>query len=164
MKTSREKIVEMHIEQLSADNRHQFLDFFRRNNSENTRRNFHPFAFSNGALEEVFRSLHKDLFFGVFGRDNKIIGFGMLRGWDEGYEVPSLGVLIDEEMRGSGIGARLVEFLVSVARDSGARRVRLSVYSDNKRAISIYNKCGFKTTKKKEVSGRIKWIMYCDVN
>lgn len=156
--------MEIQIEQLSKENRNHFIDFFKRSNLETTRRNFHPFEFSEEALDKVFSSIHKDLFFGIFGRKNEIFGFGMLRGWDEGYEVPSLGILIAEESRGTGIGGQLLEYLLTVASDRGSKCVRLSVYEDNKRAIHIYNKFGFKITEKLEVSNRVKWIMHCDIS
>lgn len=163
MKKAKQKSMGIQINQLSSGNRNQFIDFLIKNYSEGTRRNFHPFGFSRNELENVFRSIHKDLFYGVFKDNEQMIGFGMLRGWDEGYEIPSLGVLVDERMRGSGIGKHLVEYLVEIAKEHGANRIRLSVYEDNDRAISLYRKNNFKVSEKQDVSGRVKWIMYRDL-
>lgn len=159
MKKGKEVYTGIRIEKLSSDNHDLFMIFFKNNNTEASRRNFHPFEFSEEALEKEFSSINKDLFFGVFSVNNKMIGFGMLRGWDEGYEIPSLGVLVAEKMRGSGIGGQLVKFLVDAAKGNGSKNVRLSVYEDNEVAMSIYLGCGFKTIEKKNISGRIRCVM-----
>ncbi len=149
-----------HTEKLSHDNSQQFIDFFMRNNTEDTKKNFHPFEIAIESLKKTFSDIHRDFYVGVFDKNSEMIGFGMLRGWDEGYIVPSLGILVDEEMRGRGIGSRLVEYLVDVAKENGSKSVRLSVYGDNIQAINIYHRCGFEvTSKKKNVSGRIMWIL-----
>jgi ribosomal protein S18 acetylase RimI-like enzyme len=51
---------------------------------------------------------------------SRIVGYGMLRGWDEGYSVPSLGILVRAEACGQGIGKLLMEHL-HLAPASGGR-------------------------------------------
>ena len=72
-----------------------------------------------------------------------MIGYGMLRGWDEGYEIPSLGIAIDPAQQGRGYGQRLMEFLHATARQHGAKRVRLRVHPDNHRAVELYRSLGY---------------------
>ena len=75
---------------------------------------------------------------------NKVIGYGMLRGWDEGYEVPFLGVAISPRKRGKGAGKLLIRFLHDVARNKKAQIIRLKVYKNNEVAIKMYKSLGYK--------------------
>jgi ribosomal protein S18 acetylase RimI-like enzyme len=47
------------------------------------------------------------------------------------------------EVRGSGIAAELMEWLVREARERGAAALYLSVYTDNERAQRFYRRYGF---------------------
>jgi ribosomal protein S18 acetylase RimI-like enzyme len=73
----------------------------------------------------------------------ELVGYGLLRGWDEGYETPSLGIVIDPERQGRGHGRRLMEFLHEIARGRGARRIRLHVHPENVRAVKLYQSLGY---------------------
>jgi len=72
---------------------------------------------------------------GYMGRDVYLIGFlgsvpvayGMLRGWDEGYRVPSLGIAIRMATGDRGLGRRMMEALHRAVRARGGERVRLRV-------------------------------------
>ena len=61
---------------------------------------FHPHPFTTEAARERAAYTGKDLYYVVIEGD-EILGYGMLRGWDEGYEVPSLGIVIHPAHRGS---------------------------------------------------------------
>jgi ribosomal protein S18 acetylase RimI-like enzyme len=67
----------------------------------------------------------------------------MLRGWDEGYEVPSLGIAVLASARGTGLGRTFMQFLHSAARLQGAPRVRLKVYPENAAAWRLYESLGY---------------------
>ena len=85
------------------------------------------------------------------GRDVYLIGFldeapvayGMLRGWDEGYPVASLGVAIRDGYRDQGLGRQMMEALHDVVRDRGGERVRLRVAPGNTRARHLYDSMGY---------------------
>jgi ribosomal protein S18 acetylase RimI-like enzyme len=89
---------------------------------------------------------------GYAGRDVYLIGFvgrvpaayGMLRGWDEGYEVPSLGIAIRDGYRDQGLGRQMMRALHRVARERGADRVRLRVAPGNRRARHLYATLGYR--------------------
>ncbi|MFN8515656.1 MAG: GNAT family N-acetyltransferase [Chloroflexia bacterium] len=83
-----------------------------------------------------------DLYYVLIAGDT-ILGYGMLRGWDAGYEVPSLGIAIHPQYRGSGLGKLLMQFLHCAARWKGATQIRLKVYPDNPRAIKLYQQLGY---------------------
>jgi len=67
----------------------------------------------------------------------------MLRGWDEGYAVPSLGIAVRAEAQGSGLGRLVMGYLHTEARRRGAPRIRLKVYPDNVRAVELYRSLGY---------------------
>jgi GNAT superfamily N-acetyltransferase len=67
----------------------------------------------------------------------------MLRGWDEGYQIPSFGACVHPSSRGDGLGQWLLEHAIGEARMAGAPKLRLSVYRANQRALHIYRKFGF---------------------
>jgi len=90
----------------------------------------------------------------------KPVGYGMLRGWDEGYNEPSLGIAIDAEHQGRGLGKGLMQHLHQIARDRGADFIRLKVYHNNSRAIELYESLGYKfeILNDKEKLGRLSLL------
>jgi ribosomal protein S18 acetylase RimI-like enzyme len=76
-------------------------------------------------------------------QDSNVIGYGMLRGWDEGYVIPSLGIALDSSVRGRGYGTALMNFLHDIAKQRGAAKVRLKVDSKNLPAIELYRGLGY---------------------
>src|SRR5689334_9828244 len=68
----------------------------------------------------------------------------MLRGWDEGYETPSLGIAIREGYRDRGLGRQVMSALHDVVRVRGGHRVRLRVAEGNARARHLYASMGYR--------------------
>ena len=54
-----------------------------------------------------------------------------------------LGMGVQEDYRGRGVGERLVRAALDAAADAGFERVALSVYASNTRAAALYRKAGF---------------------
>jgi GNAT superfamily N-acetyltransferase len=100
----------------------------------------HPFTAAEAARRVTYRGL--DLYV-VMACDDVPIGYGMLRGWDEGYSIPSLGIYIVPEYRGRGMSRALVNFLHAAARLRNASQVRLKVYAQNERARRLYESMGY---------------------
>ena len=89
------------------------------------------------------------------------VGFGMLRGWDEGYAIPSLGLFVEPGSQGKGVGRAIVRHGASRSRLRGASRLRLTVDSVNQDAIGLYQTCGFQSDSLQS-SDAIE-VMYLDV-
>ncbi len=104
---------------------------------------FHPHEFTVTALLAEVSSKPRDLFMVLTGENNNIIGYGMLRGWSEGYDIPSLGIMIDKRERGKGYSSEIMKTLHSIAKSRGATQVRLTVLKQNTSAISLYNNFGY---------------------
>ena len=55
-----------------------------------------------------------------------------------------LGMLVVDGYRGMGVGTRLMEYALRWARaKKGVEKVVLGVFSDNQRALRLYEKFGF---------------------
>jgi ribosomal-protein-alanine N-acetyltransferase len=71
------------------------------------------------------------------------VAYGMLRGWDEGYAVPSLGVAVRDGYRDRGFGRQMMVALHRAVLDRGCDRVRLRVAPGNARARHLYASLGY---------------------
>ena len=58
--------------------------------------------------------------------------------------IASLGMLVDAEHRGHGVGAALLTAAVRWSKDRGAHKMRLEVWPHNGAARSLYRKFGFR--------------------
>lgn len=59
--------------------------------------------------------------------------------------------------RGEGVAAKLLSYAESIAGEEDVTKLTLTVVSGNEAAITLYKKCGFETTQKKQ-SRILKWI------
>lgn len=103
---------------------------------------FHPHPFT---CEEAARRCQysgRDLYY-ILVDQERVLAYGMLRGWEEGYEIPSLGIAVHPRELGKGLGRLLMEFLHAAARYRGARTIRLKVYPRNVRAVRLYESLGY---------------------
>jgi ribosomal protein S18 acetylase RimI-like enzyme len=116
--------------------------FFSENNVPAVVRQFHPFALTCEKARAITCNPGRDLYYGAF-YGNRMVGFTMLRGWDEGYSVPSFGILVDLKFHGRGLGEKLTAFTIGEARRLGCPRVRLTVYASNASALQFYMTQGF---------------------
>src|SRR5262249_45184585 len=80
------------------------------------------------------------------------VAYAMLRGWDEGYAVPSWGGCVHPALRSAGLGHALLAHAVAESRAAGATRLRLTVYRANVRGEHLYRKFGFVFQDKDEKS------------
>ncbi len=106
-------------------------------------RTFHPHALDLEGARQVCAAGGDDLYY-VLAAGDHILAYGLLRGWDEGYEMPSLGIAVHPEARGRGFGRLLMEFLHASARERGAPRVRLRVHPGNRAARALYDSLGYR--------------------
>jgi ribosomal-protein-alanine N-acetyltransferase len=106
-------------------------------------REFHPHPLTREEAARRCRYIGRDLYY-VLLDGARALGYGMLRGWDEGYEVPSLGIAIHPDEQGRGLGTAFMHLLHAAAKRRGARRVRLKVYPRNLRAVRLYEGLGYR--------------------
>lgn len=148
--------------------------------SEESKRLFHPgflglrsisvrwFLAQMAFLASSFRYLRKALLrtfpFTVIlylvgiNQRNEVIGFAFIRvkkSLLEGSFLGELGIFVREDCQGKGVGSKLTESLIELARKENVKKIHLAVLTDNVKAIHLYKKYGFKT--KRIISGGDIW-------
>lgn len=104
---------------------------------------FHPHPLTTEAARAIAQGKRRDVYL-VAITNNTIVGYGMLRGWDEGFDIPSLGVAVHPEHRGGGIARLMMRSLHEVARQRGVPRIRLTVDADHAAAQDLYRSLGYR--------------------
>jgi len=105
-------------------------------------RYFIPFSFDFKTVKKILTDVNLDLFFGIFV-NNKLIGFYMLRGFDEGYDIPSYGVWVSSEFSGRGIARLTLQHAISFCKINNINKLMLKVHPDNLKAKKLYEDFGF---------------------
>jgi ribosomal protein S18 acetylase RimI-like enzyme len=133
---------DLSLRALRPEDETALAELFSRNALPEVVRHFHPFPLDAESARALSRGRRRDRFY-VACRGPRIVGLSMLRGWDEGHDVPRFGVLVDRDQRGCGIGSRLLDHAIEQARALGSPRVELSVYASNSLAHGLYLRRGF---------------------
>ena len=133
----------MEIRRVGPDLTHQLHAFLKGLQHSGDDKHFHPHSFDFSAVQRLCEEYcGRDLYYVLMVR-GEVAGYGMLRGWDEGYAIPSLGIALSAAIRGKGLGTCFMHFLHAAARLNGAERVRLKVYRNNIGARRLYSKLGY---------------------
>lgn len=130
------------IRRLEPDDSGRLTKFFRDICDSDVVKYFHPHPFDGSAAITICESGGGDYYCAAFN-GKEICGYGMLRGYAEGYVVPSLGIAIHPEYQGREIGSAVMLHLHGVAVERGASQIRLRVHPDNKAALRLYLKKGY---------------------
>jgi ribosomal protein S18 acetylase RimI-like enzyme len=78
---------------------------------------------------------------------NNVVGFAFLKikkRLPNGHFSAELGIVVDEVHRGKGLGSKLMENLLKLARQENIHEIFLTVLIDNVKAMQLYDKHGFK--------------------
>ena len=118
---------------------------------------FHPHPLTYEMARKIATYEGGDLYF-LQIKEKEVAGYAMLRGWDEGYAIPSLGIVIHPNFRHQGLGREFMWFLHNQARAKGAVKVRLKVYSNNTEARHLYESLGYAFAEENS-----QFIGYCDL-
>jgi ribosomal protein S18 acetylase RimI-like enzyme len=110
-------------------------------NNKNVIEFFYPHPFT---LKQIYKNILTRDYFVMQISGNNVTGYGMLRGWEDGFVTPSLGIIIDKEFRGVGLSKLLMNHLHDVAKQRGAKEVMLKVVKDNTKAINLYKLLDYK--------------------
>ncbi len=90
-------------------------------------KHFIPFEFTHNKLESILSKTVRDLYIGIFV-NKKIAGFFMLRGFDEGYEIPSYGVWISSQYSNKGLAKLTLQHAISTCLLAGIKKIMLKVH------------------------------------
>ena len=133
----------VNTERLSPDHFEAVANLFAAFAADPTASRFHPHEFSAAEALKIANHTGLDIYLGMWV-DGALQGYGMLRGFDAGFAVPSLGIYVCPPARGTGHARALMLALHDAARAAGAHQVRLKVYPDNTRAIGLYESLGYR--------------------
>jgi ribosomal protein S18 acetylase RimI-like enzyme len=104
---------------------------------------FRPHDLGAAGARQIARHVGKDVYLiGFLG--TVPVAYGMLRGWDEGYRIPALGIGIRDGYRDQGLGRQMMQALHDIVRERGGHRVRLRVAPGNTRARHLYESMGYR--------------------
>ena len=77
--------------------------------------------------------------------DGKVVGSaGMTPFTGKRAHVAEFGISIVESHRNMGLGTLILKVFIEIAKKSHFETIQLSAFSNNKRAVHVYRKCGFK--------------------
>lgn len=130
------------VRELRPENVAPALDLLRDVAADAEGRFFTPHPFTEAALSRLASEPGKDLYY-LLMSENRAVAYGLLRGWNEGYVVPSLGLAVAPTQRRRGLGRRMMDVLHQAARSRGADRIRLRVHPDNEKAVALYRSLGY---------------------
>ena len=108
---------------------------------------FHPHPLTSDEAARLAVHRGRDVYAVISDGDTPdapLVGYGMLRGWEDGFTIPSLHIVVHPEARGRGVGRAMMHFLHDVARRRGAEAIRLKVYPDNTPARRLYESMGYR--------------------
>lgn len=103
---------------------------------------FHPHPFTQDEAERIARYKGRDVY-AVLEADGRFVAYGLLRGWDEGFDVPSLGIAVRSDAQRRGYGRGLMTWLAAEASHRGAQRIRLRVKAGNTAARRLYESLSY---------------------
>ena len=136
-----------------ADDETALAKFFTENDRPSITNRFHPFPLDQQTARRIASAQHLDRYY-IALIEKEVVGMVMLRGWDEGYSIPSFGIVVGHNHHGQGYGRQMTEFALSEARRVGCTSVRLTVDADNERAVHLYQSLGFSEAKR-DANGKI---------
>lgn len=128
---------------VSPEWQQSLADFFQELASSPAAGHFHPHPLTAEHAAALVCHSGRDLYY-LAVEGQRVLGYGMLRGWDEGYEVPSLGIALSADARGTGLARAFMLFLHAAARRRSAKQVRLKVHPDNTPARRLYESLGYR--------------------
>lgn len=132
----------MQVWQIDWTSESLLAQLFNENNLPIITRYFCPFPLNASSAKIIANYYGQDRYYLAI-KKNQAVGFFMLRGWDEGFNIPSFGVMVDHRYQGQGIGRLLTKEAIVVAQELACPAIRLTVFASNKVAYSLYQKLGF---------------------
>lgn len=123
-------------------------------NSDSYQQYFRPFSFDEPNLRNILSRAQKDKYWGVWVGQT-LGAFFMLRGFDEGFAIPSYGVNVSEEFAGRGISLLTLHYVIAWCAVNHVDAIMLKVHPDNAVAKRQYEKIGFKQTGQDRANGNL---------
>lgn len=127
---------------VGPEHAHALAAFFERLRAHGDEFFFHPHPLT--VAEAQKRAAYRGLdFYCVLVQGPAVVAYGMLRGWDEGYEDPGIGAAVDPSAQGHGYGRLLMNYLHATARERGVKRIRANADPNNIRSVAMCRSLGY---------------------
>ena len=117
------------VRPLTADDASSVSSLIRRQPPEYARF-FFAFPADDAVIARLIAASVRDCYAGLFW-EGEMVGFYMLRGWDDGYDIPSFGIMVDHRFRGGTFMRISLDIAKMTARLAGARKLMAKVHPDN---------------------------------
>lgn len=108
----------------------EMLRFFAENNRIEITKRFRPFPLTPEMAHFICKEPKKDRYYVAY-YEGKLVGLGMLRGWDEGYDIPAFGTFIDYRHHAKRFGITILDHAIADARRLGSPAIRISGHASN---------------------------------
>lgn len=119
---------------------------------------FYALRAEEAEIASLLAAAERDYFGGVFWAGDLICIF-MLRGWDEGYEIPSFGLVVSATRQGREVLSVALESAKLIARLAGCDRMMCKVHPDNQAATRGALKNGFAPDREEAGSGNVIYFL-----
>ena len=96
--------------------------------------------------------------YGLAGGILRMFGLALLHHSTAADEIYVDGIAVRKEMRGRGVGSRLLEMLEETALKQGIRRLTLEVIDTNPRAEALYKRLGY-VVRKRRIIWPLNWCI-----
>jgi len=100
----------------------------------------YDFPWSNGIFRDCLLAGYTNL---VLDSDGEIVGYGIMS--VAAGEAHLLNICVIQQLRRQGVGSRLLEHMMRLARAASAERLYLEVRPSNESALQLYDVAGFET-------------------
>jgi len=140
-------IENLDFQNLNKDIHNDINDIYQKSLSENKKGFVQSSSFHGGIVEQVLEIEKEGGHFIAMTLNGKTIGFGALKSHaddDKAFELCKLHVL--SQYHSKGLGRKLSEELVKIAKSKNAKKVDLHVTITQKYALKLYESLGFKQT------------------
>jgi RimJ/RimL family protein N-acetyltransferase len=121
---------------------------------------FHVFGADEDAIAEILAARERDVYSGIF-RGNALICLFMLRGWDEGFDIPSFGLVVAADCRGREVLTVALEAAKLISRFAEARRMMCKVHPENVAGTRGALRLGFVPASEEPGTGNV--VYYLDL-
>ena len=118
------------------------LAFFKAISQTHILENFNPHPFDESFATWLNQYKGKDEYFFLV-EGHHILAYGMLRGWDEAFERPSLGICSHPSFKKQGHANTMMSHLIQISKNRKVKEIILKVKRDNLGAKTLYKKFGF---------------------
>jgi len=145
-----ELLLDFQIRQLQPKDSQRLLKFLNDLAELGEDRFFHPHPAEIKVCSSICEKPGLDYFCGGFQEDQMVV-YGMLRGWNEGFCDPSLGLAVHPARRSLGLARAMLVHLMGIAEQKKCLRIRLTVYRQNERAFRFFTSAGFQFTPSAEI-------------